>query len=104
MSDEELKGGGVDGVVFGGCCGNNSGGKEGGMGGGECEGRDWEFCNGLFGGEGECENYGSMIGGCYEGVKRWKGVKSGGIVEVEKKGLGKALEKGGVVGCVCGGF
>lgn len=54
--------------------------------------------------QGECQNYASIIAGSYERVKTSKGVKSGAIVQVDKKALRKALEKAGVVRSLSAGF
>lgn len=104
VTDQDLKRAAVHGVVFRGCSENNSGAKQPAMAPAESEASHSEFCNGFFAAQGECQNYASIIAGSYERVKTSKGVKSGAIVQVDKKALRKALEKAGVVRSLSAGF
>ena len=104
VSDQDLKRAAVHGIVFRGCTGNNSGAKQPAMASADAEASNAEFCKEFFASDGECQSYASVIAGSYERVKTSKGVKSGAIIQVDKKSLRKALEKAGVVRSLSSGF
>lgn len=104
VTDQDLKRAAVHGVVFRGCSGNNSGARQPAMATAESEASHSEFCKEFFAAQGDCQNYASIIAGSYERVKTSKGLKSGAIVQVDKKALRKALEKAGVVRSLSAGF